>query len=158
MLAMACLSISSTVSAGSPGGDARAEYFDLDSKIMGTSVPMSVILPPGYKKADGELPLLIHLHGGGMNRNSLTRMLPTWQKLWDAGDLPPLVMVSFSSGGGSWYGGAWEQFVIDELPAWAHQQFGKPLRDLAKGDPALDRAYAELPPTKPVSCQAEEVQ
>lgn len=54
-------------------------------------------------------------------------MLPLSQALWDAGDLPPLVMVSFSSGPGSWYGGAWESFVVDELPRWANERFGTSL-------------------------------
>ncbi len=111
----------------SSDSEATAHLLELESKVMGKTVPMSVILPPGFKKSDEELPLLIHLHGGGMDRLSMTAMLPIWQKLWDDGDLPPLVMVSFSSGPGSWYRGAWEQFVIEELPAWANQEFGSSL-------------------------------
>ena len=69
------------------------------------------------------MPLLINLHGGGGDRNYLTKMLPLRRALWDAGDLPPLVMVSLSSAGGSWYHGAWESVVIDELPKWANAKF-----------------------------------
>ena len=32
-------------------------------------------------------------------------------------------MVSFSSGGGSWYGGEWEKFVVDELPKCINARF-----------------------------------
>ncbi|MEM7003592.1 MAG: hypothetical protein AAF529_22595 [Pseudomonadota bacterium] len=127
---------------------------------------MSVVLPPEYKLDDMDLPLLIHLHGGGMDRESLTMMLPIWQALWDSCDLPPLVMVSFSSGGGSWYRGPWEEFVVDELPDWSQERFGTtlvlkstpgaptvhkmlwdPLRNQAQENPNLARAYACLPPT-----------
>jgi S-formylglutathione hydrolase len=34
-----------------------------------------------------------------------------------------------------------------------HRMGWDPLRNLAVGDPALDRAYAELPPTKPSLCK-----
>ena len=94
---------------------------------MGATVPMSVVLPPNYDRDGDSLPLLINLHGGGGDRTYLTEMLPLWRALWDAGDLPLLVMVSFSSGGGSWYHGAWESFVIDELPKWANAKFGTSL-------------------------------
>ncbi len=106
---------------------ATVHFFDFTSETMGRSVPMSAVLPPNFDPDAGELPLLIHLHGGGMDRESLTMMLPIWQALWDAGDLPPLVMVSFTSGGGSWYRGAWETFVVDELPKWANDNFGTTL-------------------------------
>ncbi len=107
--------------------EATAHFFDYESETMGATVPMSVVLPPGFDADSGELPLLIHLHGGGMDRESLTMMLPIWQAVWDAGDLPPVVMVSFTSGAGSWYRGAWEQFVVDELPRWSHEKFGTSL-------------------------------
>lgn len=102
---------------------ATVELHDLDSSIMGASVPMSVILPPGYSPSGESLPLLINLHGGGGDRSFLVNSLPIFQSLWASGDLPPLVMVSFSSGPGSWYGGAWEQFVVDELPRWAASRY-----------------------------------
>ncbi len=110
-----------------PASRATAHLMDMESTTMGATVPMSVVLPPGFDRDAGELPLLIHLHGGGMDREALTLLLPIWQEVWDSGDLPPVVMVSFSSGGGSWYRGAWEQFVVDELPKWAHEKYGTSL-------------------------------
>lgn len=107
--------------------EATTRFFDLDSTVMGASVPMSVVLPPGYSTEGEPLPLLINLHGGGGDRTFLTEALPIWNALWANGDIPPLVMVSFSSGPGSWYGGAWESFVVDELPDWAHATFGTSL-------------------------------
>ena len=102
----------------------RTRFLDLESNVIGATVPMSVVLPPGFDEAGDDLPLLINLHGGGGDRTFLTDAAPIWGALWASGDLPPLVMVSFSSGPGSWYGGAWEDFVLEELPAWAHERFG----------------------------------
>lgn len=95
---------------------------DLESSTMGTSVPMSVVLPPGYDASES-LPLLIRLHGGGTDRAELTDTMSVYARLWAEGEMPPLVMVSFSSRPGSMYGGAWEEFVVDELPRWANEKF-----------------------------------
>ena len=130
LMVMACLALLMIALPGyaaQANVEATSHFYDMESETMGATVPMSVILPPNFDKDAGELPLLIHLHGGGVDRTSMTYMLPIWQELFDSGDLPPLVMVSFSSGGGSWYRGAWESFVIDELPKWANEKFGTSL-------------------------------
>ena len=51
------------------------------------------------------------------------RSMDIWESLWEEEELPPLVMISFSSGPGSWYRGNWEKFVVDELPNWAAKKF-----------------------------------
>ena len=104
--------------------EATMQLFDVVSDVRGEVVPVSVILPPNFEDAEGDLPLLISLHGGGGDRMNLVGLLPVFQSMWDAGELPPLVMVSFSSGPVSWYRATWENFVVDELPRWAHEQFG----------------------------------
>ena len=43
--------------------------------------------------------------------------------MFDEGLLPPMVVVSFSSGPGSFYYGAWEKFVVEELPEWVASKF-----------------------------------
>lgn len=98
------------------------KLYDLESTTMGMSVQISVVLPPGYDSSES-LPLLIRLHGGGEDRAELIDCLPIFASMWAGEELPPLVMVSFSSGPVSWYGGAWEEFVVDELPRWANEQF-----------------------------------
>jgi len=102
---------------------ATVQLVDLESAVLGAAVPMSVVLPPDFQNITESLPLFIFLHGGGGDRNFLVDWLPFWEDMWRAQELPPLVMISFSSGGGSWYGGAWEKFVADELPKWANDQF-----------------------------------
>ena len=50
---------------------------------------------------------------------NLLRQAATYQEMFDEGILPPMVVVSFSSGRISYYHGTWEAFVTDELPWWA---------------------------------------
>ena len=102
---------------------ASSELHEFNSEIMGHTVEVSVVFPPNFEQTSDSLPLLINLHGGGGDRSFLIESLDIWQSLWEDGDIPPLVMISFSSGPGSWYGGKWEQFVTEELPNWAAKNF-----------------------------------
>ena len=49
----------------------KIELHDIKSESRGSTVPLSVILPPGYSNESKDLPLLINLHGGGGSRNNL---------------------------------------------------------------------------------------
>lgn len=102
---------------------ATTQLFDLDSTVMGATVPVAVVLPPDFQQEDESLPLLINLHGGDGDRGFLVAGLPHFQSMWETGKLPPLVMVTFSSGGTSWYVGNWEKFVVDELPTYLNTLF-----------------------------------
>tara|TARA_Y100000748_G_scaffold208144_1_gene174373 strand:- start:216 stop:1325 length:1110 start_codon:yes stop_codon:yes gene_type:complete len=104
------------------------ELHDVLSEIRGEIVPVSVILPPGFKNNSESLPLLINLHGGGGTRDNLLRQLNTYQEMFDEGILPPLVVISFSGGPISYYQGTWETFVTDELPKWAAEKYGISLK------------------------------
>ena len=44
--------------------------------------------------------------------------------MFDERILPPMVVVSFSSGRISYYHGTWETFVTEELPLWASKKYG----------------------------------
>ncbi|HIG40330.1 MAG TPA: hypothetical protein EYQ14_07285 [Gammaproteobacteria bacterium] len=100
-----------------------SQLLDVPSKVMGTNVKVSVLLPPGFDTSQ-ELPLLINLHGGGGDRMSLIGQAPLYQRMFEEQMLPPLVVVSFSSGPIGFYFGAWEQWVCEELPDWANKTFG----------------------------------
>ncbi len=102
---------------------ASSELHEFNSEIMGHTVEVSVVLPPNFEQISDSLPLLINLHGGGGDRSFLLRSMDIWESLWKEEELPPLVMISFSSGPGSWYRGNWEKFVVDELPNWAAKKF-----------------------------------
>ena len=104
--------------------DATLELHDLKSTVRGEEVPAAVVLPPGYDRNGEPLPLLISLHGGGDSRDHIVEFFPLFQRMFDKQVLPPLVIVGFSSGPGSWYGGTWEEFVVDELPRWMHECYG----------------------------------
>ncbi len=99
------------------------QLFELESRTVGDTVPLSVLLPSGFDPAGASLPLLIYLHGGGGDRTELVESAPLYGRMFDEGRLPPMVVVSFSSGPGSFYYGAWEKFVVEELPEWAASKF-----------------------------------
>jgi len=103
------------------------QLHEIRSEIRGESVPVSVILPPNFSESDRDLPLLIHLHGGGGDRNTLIGISDLYTHMFSSEILPSMVVVSFSGGPGSFYYGSWEEFVIKELPAWANQTFGTSL-------------------------------
>ena len=103
---------------------ATTELHDVVSKSRGASVPVSVLLPPNFDKNGPPLPLLIHLHGGGGDRNTLVSLVENYTNMFNRGVLPPMVVASFSGGPTSFYYGTWEQFVVDELPSWASETFG----------------------------------
>jgi len=68
-----------------------------DSHLVPAPVDYAVILPPNYSKQDS-LPLLLHLHGLGEDRNFLILMEPLYQQWWEENIIPPMVVVSFSAG------------------------------------------------------------
>ena len=100
------------------------ELHDLKSTVRGEGVPTAVVLPPGYEDQKEPLPLLISLHGGGASRDHIVEFAPFFQTMFDQQILPPLAIVGFSSGPGSWYAGSWERFVVEELPTWLHERYG----------------------------------
>jgi S-formylglutathione hydrolase len=97
---------------------------DLDSAVMERSVPVSVLLPPGFDpdKTTG-LPLVIQLHGGGSSRNQLVGEQPWIDELFADGTLPPVVFVMFSTSAFSGFLGPWEEFISSELPAWVSEHY-----------------------------------
>jgi S-formylglutathione hydrolase len=103
------------------------EFHEVKSLIRGETVMVSALLPPGFDRNGPSLPLLIHLHGGGGDRTGLTtEMLPVYSRMFEQGTLPPVVTVSFSNVPSSYYYG-WEEWVTDELPAWANETYGSQL-------------------------------
>lgn len=101
-----------------------SSFYDVPSKVMGTDVPVSVILPSDFDRDGPALPLLINLHGGGGDRNTLIGLAPLYNHLFHDDLLPSLIVISFSSGPDSQYYGDWEQWVTNELPQWAASEFG----------------------------------
>ncbi len=91
----------------------------LETDLVPGSVDYSILLPPGYSKEE-KLPLLLHLHGGGADRNYMPSLKPMYTKLWADGSFPRMVVASIS-GRGSYYANSadgkelWEDFIFDYM-------------------------------------------
>lgn len=106
--------------AGAMSIDGKASQLvesQIDSKLVPSPVEFNVLLPDGYDTIKEPLPLLLFLHGGGGDRNFLTRLRPTIDEMWKAGKLPRMVIVT-PSAARSFYmdfkdgSQKWESFVL----------------------------------------------
>lgn len=101
------------------------ELFDMQSRVMGVDVPVSLLRPPDdVRREQAPLPLFILLHGAAGDRGQLSQFQPWIDDLLAAGDQPPAVFAMFSAGGFSGYLGAWEEFIAAELPDGLAARFG----------------------------------
>ena len=92
----------------------------LTSELIPGNVEYTVLLPPGYDQISEPLPLLLNMHGGGLDRSYLaepeTRAM--YEKLWAEGTLPPMVVACYSARGG-WHlnyrdgSERWEDFAFE---------------------------------------------
>ena len=109
--------------AGAPRS--RIETTLLASKALASPRKTHVILPPAFRQGE-TLPVLLLLHGGGMDADQWLR---TGQidryvdRLRERGELPRMVLV-LPSGGDTGYTGASERHLIDELLPWLQQRYG----------------------------------
>jgi S-formylglutathione hydrolase len=108
----------------------RTELIEINAKTVNQTVPLGVIVPPGFVQTGSPLPLCIFLHGGGGDRSMALEMQPMYEAMWTAGTLAPMVIVSASTGPLSWYAGPWEEFIAAELPEIMAGKFG------TRSDPA----------------------
>ncbi|MGE0622090.1 MAG: alpha/beta hydrolase [Pseudomonadales bacterium] len=87
------------------------------SDIVPTPVEYALIVPDGFRAMSG-LPLVLNLHGGGGNRERLFDQAAVWQSLWEAGAIPPAVVVMPSVTERSFYmnyhdgSERWEDFLV----------------------------------------------
>ena len=99
------------------------KMMNLESEVMGQRVPLAVVLPPGFDPTGDPLPLFIELHGGIADRTWIEDFLHVFDAMFTDGTLCPAVLVTFSSGHMSWFGGSWPKFIVEELPAWMAENF-----------------------------------
>ena len=89
--------------------------------VTAGSVEFAILLPDGYAPDGEALPLLLLLHGGGGDREHLSRLAPQISEMWAAGDLPRMVVATPSVATGSIYLDShdgkerWEAFVMGEF-------------------------------------------
>ena len=126
VMALAATVVASAAEEGaSAAGSYTVARFDVPSTAVGSAVPASALLPPGFDRASGvALPLVIWLHGGGGDREHLPQYRPWLDELTEHGVIPPMVYVSFSTSPFSGFLGPWEQFVADELPRAMAERYG----------------------------------
>ncbi|MGH9842700.1 MAG: alpha/beta hydrolase [Blastocatellia bacterium] len=92
----------------------------LETKLAPSPVEFAVLLPDGYETAKEPLPLLLFLHGGNGDKSFLARMRSTFDEMWKAGTLPPMVVVT-PSAARSFYmdykdgSQKWETFIVTEF-------------------------------------------
>ena len=91
----------------------------LESDLVPSPVEYYALFPPGYDETDEPLPLVLNLHGGGGSRDVLgVRQRPIFTGMWEAGTLPPMVIVTPSVTPRCFYmdfkdgSEKWESFLI----------------------------------------------
>lgn len=101
------------------------DLHEVDSPSLGTKIPVSVLLPalPDGGEYAG---MLVSLDGGVGDRMSLVARRELYAAMIATGVLPPVVVVSFSGGASQFYHGAWESWVVEELPDWVARTYEAP--------------------------------
>ncbi len=90
----------------------------MQTDLVPSPVEYAVLLPPGYSREGGPIPLVLLLHGGGGDRSFLMdRMRPLFDSRWADDRLPPMVVATPSTDFSFYldYRDAsqkWEQFVL----------------------------------------------
>jgi S-formylglutathione hydrolase len=102
---------------------AKKISLELQSEILGESVPATIILPPDYTAQAELLPLFIELHGAGGDRDWLDCFMPMIDGMYADCTLPSAVVVTVSAGPLSFYAGDWPRFIAEELPQLVAAQY-----------------------------------
>ena len=98
------------------------ETGEIATRLVPGPVKYTVLLPPGYDAKGGPYPLLLLLHGGDGDNGFLSKMKPTIEAAWAAGDLPPLVVVTPDAQRSLYMdyrdgSQKWETFIVTEFLA-----------------------------------------
>lgn len=92
MLTLGALTLG--MAAAPAAAQSRLETGELATRLVPGPVKYTVLLPPGYDAKGAPYPLLLLLHGGDGDNGFLSKMKPTIDAAWAAGDLPPLIVVT----------------------------------------------------------------
>lgn len=86
----------------------------LTTDLVPGKVDYTVLVPSGVQDIDGPLPLLVNMHGGGLDHTYLaepsTRAM--YEKLWKDGSLPPAIVACYNARAG------WHLNYIDGSELW----------------------------------------
>ena len=100
----------------------RLETGEIATRLVPGPVKYTVLLPPGYDTKAAPYPLLLLLHGGDGDNGFLSKMKPTIDAAWAAGDLPPVVVVTPDAQRSLYMdyrdgSQKWETFIVGEFLA-----------------------------------------
>ena len=103
---------------GAAAADSQLQPGSLESDLVPGPVPYYALLPPGYGAGAEPLPLVLNLHGGSGSREVLSRQKPIFDRMWLAGELPPMVIATPSVTARGFYldrrdgSERWESFLV----------------------------------------------
>jgi S-formylglutathione hydrolase FrmB len=105
---------------------ASVEHLTIESKAVGRSLPVDVVLPPGDDR-NQQWPMLVFLHGrdGDEDSEQVDQLFAALAKL---GDRAPIVAFPYGGDHSYWHNRAdaqWANYVVDEvIPQVAHRYDG----------------------------------
>lgn len=92
----------------------------LETDLVPGEVEFAILAPRGCLGASQKMPLLLNMHGGGLDRNYLAEqdVRALFEKLWSEGALPTMLVACYSARG-SWHlnyhdgSERWEDFAFE---------------------------------------------
>ena len=123
----------------------------LDTELVPSPLEYSVLRPGAgvlSERADGALPILLLLHGGGGNRGQLAQWRGLFERAWRSGVLPPMVVATPSATALSYYmdfhdgSERWTTFLAGEFPRVLAERHGGD----RSGSPSPDTRWAAWVP------------
>ena len=99
------------------------------SQLVPGPVEYYALVPAGLSSTSEPVPLVLNLHGGGGDRAVLERQQPLFERLWQEGELPPLVIVTPSVAPRCFYmdfedgSERWESFLTGPFLAHLRERF-----------------------------------
>jgi S-formylglutathione hydrolase FrmB len=103
---------------------ATVEHLTIDSKDVGRSLPVDVVLPPGAESGR-RLPMLVFLHGRGGNQGS-EQVDQFFAALAKLGSRAPIVAFPYGGDHSYWHNradGNWGNYVVDEVIPQVAQRY-----------------------------------
>jgi S-formylglutathione hydrolase FrmB len=113
---------------------ASVEHFTVESKAVGRSLPVTVVIPPGADSAQRR-PMLVFLHGRGGDEDS-EQVDQFFSALAKLGSRAPIVAFPYGGDHSYWHDradGDWGYYVVDEVIPQVARRYGADADRVAVG-------------------------